>query len=123
MIEGIQKDIELKIMQFFKEKPNAQDSAVHAFAEKLKINNHVFEGLIYQILGQFFGAGRAHEQDFTEKNANKKQLQNGIKIEYEHTNNYEISKRIALDHLAEIPDYYTRLIKMEQEAGIDIKED
>ena len=77
--------------------------------------------MIYKIFGQFFGAGRAHEKDFTEKNANKSELRTGIKIEYEHTNNYEISKRIALDHLAEIPDYYTRLVKMEEEAGIKIE--
>ena len=27
----------------------------------------------------------------------------------------EMAKRIALDHLAECPDYYTRLAKMEKE--------
>jgi hypothetical protein len=45
----------------------------------------------------------------------------GIEIELEHTDDREIAKKIALDHLAEIPDYYTRLKKMEDEAGI--KED
>lgn len=29
---------------------------------------------------------------------------------------YFLSKRIALDHLAEFKDYYTRLVKMEKEA-------
>jgi hypothetical protein len=37
----------------------------------------------------------------------------GIKVEMEHTKNKTIAKRIALDHLAELPDYYTRLLKME----------
>ena len=46
------------------------------------------------------------------------QLQAGIKIEMEHTNNPEIAKCIAKDHLSEISDYYTRLKKMEAEAGI-----
>jgi hypothetical protein len=45
-----------------------------------------------------------------------KELKNGIDIEKEHTNNPEIAKRIAKDHLSEIPDYYTRLKKMESEA-------
>ena len=47
---------------------------------------------------------------------NPHELELGIKIEYEHTNKYDIAKAIAKDHLSEIPDYYTRLIKMEKDA-------
>lgn len=42
----------------------------------------------------------------------------GIEVEQEHTDELPKSAQIALDHLAEIPDYYTRLIKMEKEAGV-----
>lgn len=45
-----------------------------------------------------------------------KQLAMGIKVEHEHTDDAEIAEAIAKDHLAEIPDYYTRLLKMEREA-------
>jgi hypothetical protein len=44
------------------------------------------------------------------------ELAKGIKIESEHTDDPEIAKAIAKDHLKEIPDYYTRLDKMEKEA-------
>ena len=44
------------------------------------------------------------------------QLAMGIKVEMEHTDNEEIAKRIAKDHLDEFSDYYTRLEKMENEA-------
>jgi len=44
------------------------------------------------------------------------QLKMGIKVEYEHTGDKDISKEIAIDHLAEIPDYYTRLANMERKA-------
>lgn len=61
----------------------------------------------------------------TRNDVDQKQLRMGIKIEMEHVPDStpkvlakEIAIRIALDHLAEIPDYYTRLIKMEKEAGI-----
>ena len=37
------------------------------------------------------------------------QLAKGIKVEYEHTNDKEIAKEIAKDHLAEDPDYYIKL--------------
>lgn len=67
----------------------------------------------------FLKKGRAVEKGFTEKDADPKELEMGIKIEMEHTDNKDISKRIALDHLAEIKDYYTRLIKMEKEAGTE----
>ncbi len=45
-----------------------------------------------------------------------KELSLGVKIEKEHTADEKIAKEIALDHLAEIPDYYSRLKKMEKEA-------
>lgn len=47
-----------------------------------------------------------------------KELAMGIKIELEHTDNLVYATCIAKDHLFEIPDYYTRLVKMEKEAGI-----
>ena len=36
----------------------------------------------------------------------------GEPIEHEHTKNHKLAKYIALQHLDEIPDYYTRLKKM-----------
>jgi hypothetical protein len=36
--------------------------------------------------------------------------------ELEHTKNTKMARDIAMDHLAEMPDYYTRLKKMEKEA-------
>jgi uncharacterized DUF497 family protein len=45
-----------------------------------------------------------------------RQLAHGIKIEREHTKSDAEAREIALDHLDEIPDYYTRLKKMEREA-------
>lgn len=45
----------------------------------------------------------------------QKQLAMGIKIEMEHTKDKELAKSIAKDHLTEIPDYYSRLKKMEKQ--------
>lgn len=49
------------------------------------------------------------------------QLRKGMEVEQEHLGtigrfNYLTLARIALDHLKEIPDYYDRLDKMENEA-------
>jgi hypothetical protein len=46
----------------------------------------------------------------------KKQLEMGIPIEHEHTRDKDLATDIALQHLGEIPDYYTRLKKMESDA-------
>jgi hypothetical protein len=43
------------------------------------------------------------------------QLIKGIKVEKEHTDNPEVARKIALDHLEENPFYYEYLDKMEEE--------
>jgi hypothetical protein len=44
------------------------------------------------------------------------QLKMGVQIEHEHTKDKDLATDIALQHLDEIPDYYTRLKKMEKSA-------
>ena len=59
----------------------------------------------------------------------QRQLDMGIPIEHEHTKDKDLATDIALQHLDEIPDYYTRLKKMEATAKKehkkfkDVKED
>jgi len=48
----------------------------------------------------------------------QKELEMGIKVEMEHTKDTAIARKIALDHLVELPDCYSRLKKMETQAGI-----
>ena len=43
----------------------------------------------------------------------KSQLAKGIKVELEHTSDPATAREIALDHLAEFPDYYDRLERAE----------
>lgn len=50
------------------------------------------------------------------KSSIEKQIDMGEKIEMEHVDDEVLAKEIAMDHLEEIPDYYTRLKKMEKEA-------
>ena len=52
----------------------------------------------------------------------QKQLDMGEPIEHEHTKDHDLARDIALQHLGEIPDYYTRLKKMEASAKKDVKE-
>jgi hypothetical protein len=61
-------------------------------------------------------SGMADKKNFKGQDADPNELAMGIKIEMEHTDDPTIAKKIAVDHLSEIPDYYTRLKKMEDEA-------
>ncbi len=51
------------------------------------------------------------------------QLAVGERVELEHTKDPAVARRIAEDHLREIPDYYTRLVKMESKAKRSRKHD
>ena len=42
-----------------------------------------------------------------------KQLEMGTEVEQEHTDNAATARKIAMDHVLEDPDYYTKLRKME----------
>lgn len=43
------------------------------------------------------------------------ELMMGIEVEMEHTNDRKIAEEIAMDHLAEDPNYYTKLSTIHQE--------
>jgi len=64
--------------------------------------------------------GKSDGKDITKYDL--KQILMGIKIEQEHVSNKMIALEITTDHLEEIPDYYTRLIEMEEEAEDEMEE-
>jgi hypothetical protein len=47
------------------------------------------------------------------------QLLEGIKWEREHSEDSFVALEIAMDHLERIPDYYSRLLRLEREAMSD----
>ncbi|MHA1872732.1 MAG: DUF5661 family protein [Candidatus Heimdallarchaeaceae archaeon] len=109
-------DLHETIIKWFQKNPYPKDDQVHAFAEKLGVNPHKFEGHIYMILSSFLSEGRSKGKDVKH---DPKELEMGIKVEMEHTTTPTISRKIAMDHLVEISDYYTRLARMEKEAGVE----
>lgn len=99
-----------KIIRWFIENPKPEDSKVHALAKSMGIDPDEFEGHIYMILSDLIHEGRS--KDFKGK-YDPKELTMGIEVEKEHLPYPSIAEKIAKDHLAELPDYYTRLKKME----------
>jgi len=134
------KDIESTIIDFFKESPHPEDQEIHALAEKLGIDKHEFEEIIYKIMGDMVTKKHALEIP-------KDEMEKGIEVEKEHkrtiTDLYnelenrdptddeieEMAKNIAKDHDLETkditgePEYYTKyLLPMEEEMKKNRKE-
>jgi hypothetical protein len=109
----------LDVIEFLHDQPNPKDSDLHAWAEDSGFEVDDVDEKVYTLasaLVQFLHDGKAVDSGFTEDDADSDELKMGIKIEMEHTSNPVMAKRIALDHLSEIPDYYTRLVKLEEDA-------
>jgi hypothetical protein len=53
------------------------------------------------------------------KDLDPKQLEMGLKVEMEHTGDKNVAREIALDHLTEDPQYYSKLKVMESKKGWD----
>jgi len=111
-------DILPHVMSFFKNTPAPSESDIARFCQEEGIDQEEFKAQTYRTLGDFVGFGRAVKEGLTEDQVDPHELEMGIDVEYEHTRCPVLSKRISLDHLTEIPDYYTRLDHMEKQAGI-----
>ena len=114
----MQNMIDQKITNFFAENPYADDDEVHEFAKEQGMMPDEFETLIYKYVSSFLCEGKSKNSSPV---IDPKELDMGIEVEYEHTTNKCIAMKIATDHLTEIPDYYSRLAKMEEQAKKDGK--
>jgi hypothetical protein len=104
----------LALIKLFQGKEKIKDHKdIHSLAEKLGIKEpSELEEVVYAMLQSFWSKGRAMEKGMNFK-LNDEEVKMGVEVEMEHTDNELIAYRIALDHLAECSDYYTRLAKME----------
>lgn len=118
--------IDKALLEFFIANPNPDDGKFHDWAESKGFNVHKAEAGAYKLATvavAFLSGGRAKAKGFTIDKADSAEVAKGIKIEYEHVNadmpkeiTDMIATRITLDHLSEIKDYNTRLLKMEKDA-------
>ena len=107
--EHFKKSVEGKAIKFIVDNPFPPDKKIHDLSDRMKIETDELEAKIYGILSDLIEHGKGVKP-------NLRELSMGIKIESEHTKYPELARWIALAHLKEIPDYYTRLKKLEKEA-------
>jgi hypothetical protein len=105
------KGIRQEIIKYFKTTQQPKDTEVHAIAEKYGVDPSEAEQYIYTILSDLVGGGKSKGEVGP---VDESELATGVEIESEHTKDKEIAEKIARDHLAEDPKYYTKL----QAAGL-----
>ena len=106
------------IIDFFAQNPNPNDEAFHEFAESQQIDIHAAESVAYNLASKyvmFLRGGKSGGK--VPEGIDPEQLNKGIEVEAEHSSDPATAKKIAIDHLTEMPDYYTRLDQMEGSGG------
>jgi hypothetical protein len=102
----------------------AQDIAMNATSFEDAVNRLWDEGVDMDIAREI--AGQYHDEELYESKKGKslhpnqihpQELRMGIQVEMEHTDDPKKAEKIALDHLAENPFYYTQL----KLSGVDTK--
>lgn len=133
----------VQILTFVKTEQDLDDKNFHIFVKDLKVDPHEAEEIVYAYvkkLSSFLDLIKTDDgeeakilggvgDELTPEDVDPEQLEMGIKVEMEHIkNNKNVSEElkqslaqdIALDHLKEIPDYYTRLAEMETTAKAEL---
>jgi len=89
-------------------------------------------GLISPVLKEMYGKIQdlnrklADLEAMTDANGhmhNPKEMQMGLEVEKEHTDDPHVAAQIADDHLEEMPNYYTKLKQMESEGKAEMAPD
>lgn len=131
-------EMQAAVSEFLATNPNPEDEELHAWAEEQGYDVDEVEEIAYSLAASHVnepvdrdegpesagetelepGEGKSAEAGLTADDVDPDELAMGIEVEKEHSDDEAAAERIALDHLAEIPDYYTRLKKMEKGAGI-----
>ncbi len=113
------------VMDYILEQKNYNPDSFYHWIQKEGFESEEVEFILYGFAlkyAQFVKAGKSYHKHLTEHDVDETQLRMGINVEMEHTDDPEVSKKIALDHLAEYDNYYDGLKKMEEELAKQEKE-
>jgi hypothetical protein len=116
-------------MLFKKLNEEIQKAKNEVIIEKITNDELIFENILEKIeetirggLSDNMTIEKIAEKHKTTVDAIKSQIEKGKKVEMEHTDDPKEAELTAMDHLVEIPDYYDRLEKMEEDAKKELNE-
>lgn len=111
------------LIDFFYKNPEANIYQLRQWAEESGLAEDLNpEQLMFELVSeyiQFVRGGLWNESGMP--SVDDEELDMGVQLEYKHTKNVADAKRIALNNLTEIKDYYTRLVEMKKQAGLTVK--
>ena len=103
-----------ELLLFFRENPSASRQDLLALDKALGVSKEEIENLEFELCKALCSRIGKHVNHGDEK-VDETELEKGIQHEMEHTNDQYIARLIVLDHLYEIPDYYTQLAKIDKD--------
>jgi len=111
-VKGVKDDNLIDaLISLFRDK-EVTSAEIHNLAKNHNVDIKTLEQVAFKKLSALLRSVGKHKDSPDEK-FDPEQLALGVKVEQEHTNDPYIAKIIAKDQLVELPDYYTRLKKME----------
>lgn len=102
-----------EVLDFLKNNQYPDDAKWHGWCDKNGYNVHKAEAVMYFLATKFANLATGGKSRGEKDEVDPDQLQMGIQVELEHTKDKDVSEKIARDHLAEFPTYYTALKEME----------
>lgn len=116
----ISDELKVKILEVIDRTPEMTDKKFHKLAIDLGIDEHAAETFIYQELHKIRAGGMAKGmtiEDLAKRHKVtvqqiREELNKGVEVEKEHTEDLAFGAIIALDHLYEDAYYYTKLKKV-----------
>ncbi len=121
---GSDKDIKQELVEFLKDHPNPEDEEVHEWAEEHGYEVDEIESLLYELATDYVESNDPDSEDLIpggkaddvpDEDLPMEQILKGIKVEMEHTDDPDLAKEIATDHVEEFDTYYDALADMEDE--------
>lgn len=103
-----------EVLLFFRENPSASRQDLLALDKALGVSKEEIENLEFELCKALCSKIGKHV-NHGEETVDKDELEKGVQHEMEHTNDQYIARLIVLDHLYEIPDYYTQLEKIDKD--------
>lgn len=94
---------------------DASEDDINSLSSSLGVKKDEIHKILYKLMSEFFGSGRYVDavKSGNPPDIDDAQLKKGIETEMEHTTSAIFAKKIALDHLTEDSEYYTKLENME----------
>ena len=99
-----------ELLLFFRENPSASRADFLALDKALQVSVEELEALEFELCKSLCSKLGRHVNHGKEP-FDAAQIEKGTQHELEHTSNEYIARLIALDHIAEVPDYYDQLAK------------